>query len=156
MCNKLFREYRYCFISALFPLVSPEDGDVDRTIKEMENSTKKICSNETCNRIFEGMKKTVVTIKLSKFADCSTDVGIDSRKERHLIMKMTEPVMLNPNSYTNVENILLNLKKSADIGKSCEWVFWGCDGPPYCLAQIIANYNPTKFSFASSVSRLGH
>ena len=58
MCNKLFREYRYCFISALFPLLSPEDGDVDRTIKEMENSTKKICSNETCNRIFEGMKKT--------------------------------------------------------------------------------------------------
>ena len=93
---------------------------------------------------------------MSKFADCSTDVGIDSEKERHLIMKMTEPVMLNPNSYTNVENILLNLKKSADVSKSRVWVFWGCDGPPCYLAEIIANYNPTKFSFGSSVSGLGH
>ena len=71
-------------------------------------------------------------------------------------MKMAEPVMLNPNSYTNVENILLNLKESADIGKSREWVFLGCGGPPYCFEERIANDNPTIFSFASFVPGLGH
>ena len=101
MGNKLFREYRYRFVSALFPLVSPEDDDVDSAIKEMEDSTKRICSNDTCNRIFEGMirkcddcgsqvvkNNNAVTIKSSKFADCRIDVGIDSGKNRHPIMKM--------------------------------------------------------------------
>ena len=64
--------------------------------------------------------------------------------------------MLHPNSYTGVENILLNLKESADIGKSREWVFLGCGGPPYCFEERIANDNPTIFSFASFVPGLGH
>ena len=53
MWNKLFREYEYGFISALFPLVSPENDGVDRTTKEIENSTKGTCSNGRCNFIFD-------------------------------------------------------------------------------------------------------
>ena len=34
MCSKLFRKYEYGFISALFPLVSPENENDDRTTKK--------------------------------------------------------------------------------------------------------------------------
>ena len=30
-------------------------------------------------------------------------------------MKMAEPVILNPNNYRNVENILINMAESTDI-----------------------------------------
>ena len=115
MCSKLFRKYEYGFISALFPLVSPENENDDRTTKKIENSRNGICSNGICNCIFDYCGSQVIWVTECEFADCNTDVCIGSGKESQLIMKMAEPVILNPNNYRNVENILINMAESTDI-----------------------------------------
>lgn len=71
-------------------------------------------------------------------------------------MKKAEPLMLNPNNYTNVGNILINLKETTDTGKSLQWIFLGYYKQYYWLAERVANDNPTKFSFASSGPELHH
>ena len=71
-------------------------------------------------------------------------------------MKKAEPLMLNPNNYTNVGNILINLKETTDTSKSLLWIFLGYYERYYWLAKRVANDNPTKFSFASSGPELHH
>ena len=115
--------------------------------KKIENSRNGICSNGICNCIFDYCGSQVIWVTECEFADCNTDVRIGSGKESQLIMKMAEPVMLNPNNYSNVENILINMAESTDIAKSRQWVFLGCYRWHYCLAGRIGNNNPTKFSF---------
>ena len=69
---------------------------------------------------------------------------------------MFEPVLLNPNSYKNIKVILNEIKENSNIGKDREWVFIGCDGPPYCLSERIAEADPSSYDFASFVPGQGH
>ena len=81
-----------------------------------------------------------------------------SRKvlENRPIIKMSEPILLNPNSCKNIHHILKQFKIFAKIGIDREWVFIGCDGPPYCSALRIVESSPGKFDFAALVPGLGH
>ena len=52
-------------------------------------------------------------------------------------MKVCEPVLANPNSYISIKKVLEELKVNHSIGDKHQWVFLGCDGPPYCPANRI-------------------
>ena len=83
------------------------------------------------------------------------DIG-QQNKEIRPVIKMAEPVLLNPNSYANMKVILSEVKKFADVGVNREWVFIGCDGPPYCLSERICESDQQQFDFVSMVPGLGH
>ena len=82
--------------------------------------------------------------------------GQHADKEFKPLIRMVEPVLLNPNSYSNIEKILEQMKVFAKVGVEREWVFLGCDGPPCCLAERIIHKEKEKFNFVSMVPGLGH
>ena len=84
------------------------------------------------------------------------DIGENKVLENRPIIKMSEPVLLNPNTYENIHHILKQLKIFAKIGIDREWVFIDCDGPPYCLASRIVESSPNEFDLAALVTGLGH
>ena len=69
-------------------------------------------------------------------------------------LKMGEPVMVNPNSYTNIEIILDELKNQ--LINERKWVILGCDGPPYNLASRIIENAESKYEWVTLTSGLGH
>ena len=69
---------------------------------------------------------------------------------------MGEPVLVNPNSFESVKMILKEYKLLHDIGNSREWVFLGCDGPPYRMASIIIDSNKEEFDWLSLIPGFGH
>ena len=71
-------------------------------------------------------------------------------------MCMGEPVLMNPNSYATVEAILESYKDLHGIGHSRHWVFLGCDGVPYRLANQIKLANSEKFDWLVLLPGLGH
>ena len=69
-------------------------------------------------------------------------------------MTMAESILINPNSYENLNLILDELKKELIDSKKKKWVSVGADGPPYCLMRrIIKEKNLDCFAL---VSGLGH
>ena len=71
-------------------------------------------------------------------------------------MKVGEPVLLNPNSYINIEKILDQLKENVEIPKSRKWSYVGCDGPPYCLASRLIEEANDKYGWIALLPGLGH
>lgn len=69
---------------------------------------------------------------------------------------MGEPILLNPNSYDNIKEILESLKVNLGIGKGKQWCYVGCDGPPYCLASRLIAKNPEYYHWVTLVPGLGH
>ena len=65
--------------------------------------------------------------------------------------QMGELVLVNPNSYVSVRAVLDSYKTLHGIGIDREWVFLGCDGPPYRLASIIIDENENDFDWVSLV-----
>ena len=84
------------------------------------------------------------------------EIGENKVLEKRPIIKMSESILLNPNSYKDIHHVLKQLKIFAKIGTDREWVFKGCDGPPYCLASRIVECSPDEFDFAAIVPGLGH
>ena len=68
----------------------------------------------------------------------------------------SEPILLNPNSYQNIDNILQSFKSILQIGEEREWALLGCDGSPYCLCSRIIERSPSGYDWVSIVSGLGH
>ena len=83
------------------------------------------------------------------------EIGENKVLEKRPIIKMSESILLNPNSYKNIHHVLKQVKIFAKIGTDREWVFIGCDGPPYCLASRIVECSPDEFDFAAIVPGLG-
>ena len=73
------------------------------------------------------------------------DVGQIKIDETPLIVRMAEPVLLNPNSFQNLEKILYSTKRFANIPHQRKWVFLGCDDPPYIIASKLVERNPEKY-----------
>ena len=67
-----------------------------------------------------------------------------------------EPILLNPNSYENIDKTLSELKANRKIGDEREWTLLGCGGPPFCIASHMIERNPDKYDWVSVVSGLGH
>ena len=69
---------------------------------------------------------------------------------------MVEPILLNPNSYRNIESILKKIRHFVNIDPDWKWVFAGCDRPPYCLSLRIVEAKSNDFDFATIFPGLGH
>ena len=67
-----------------------------------------------------------------------------------------EPILLNPNSYENLVQILDSLKENLAIGREREWTVVGCDGPPYCLASRVISNDKNKYDWVTMQPGLGH
>ena len=50
--NYLFRICRYNFLEKLLQIVVNEEDQIDNKIKEIGASTKRVCSNEKCSKLF--------------------------------------------------------------------------------------------------------
>lgn len=135
--NINFRKYRFNFVS-------------NNECKTIYQSLKKKCGSAVVKNM-----ETVV-FKSPALTNINIDVGVDITREKRPLVKMAEPVMLNPNSYQNVRLIRDELKVSSEIGESRQWVFLGCDGPSHCLSERIINENVERYEFASMVPGLGH
>ena len=70
-------------------------------------------------------------------------------------VSLNEPIMLNPNSLTNLKTILDKLKSLLLIDGR-EWAFIGADGPPYALMRRIIEDDPVKYDWVVLVSGKGH
>lgn len=132
-------------------------------------SVRRICTNEACGKKFSTLKRKCVcgsvvegvsnnhTPVMKCGINLLKDVDVGAKKCEHKpLIRMVESIMLNPNSYKNIESILMEMKIIAEIGKSRQWVFLGCDGPPYCLSERIINREVERFDFAAMVPGLGH
>ena len=138
-----YREYRNKYFENVLNLALHENDDVSKKIYVMEK--KRRCTNENCRRVYTTLKR--------KCDSCSSKVATETNKEQRFvtsenwheekhfevgqtvnvnkaIMSVGEPVLRNPNSYESIEQILNELKKNLQIGKSRQWTFIGCDGPP--------------------------
>ena len=69
---------------------------------------------------------------------------------------MGEPILVNPNSFKNLETILDQLHENIIENSEREWLFVGADGPPYCLMRRVLKQNPGQYDWVSLVSGGGH
>ena len=132
---------------------------------------KRICTNDNCNKTFDNLKRVcdLCSAPVRKFEE-NQNLRSESQNyfagisitetnddlEVRPIIKMAEPILLNPNSYQNMKAIMKELKDKAGVGVDRHWVFVGCDGPPYCLASRLKEANPSDFAYISLVPGLGH
>lgn len=91
----------------------------------------------------------------SRIGDKHLDIG-QTKQSNNKQNKMGEPVLLNPNSYENIDRILQSLKENLNIGSERHWTFIGCDGPPYSLASRLIERYPKICDRACMLSGLGH
>ena len=80
------------------------------------------------------------------------DVGQIKNNETRPIVRMAEPVLLNPNSFQNLETILDSSKRFANIPHQRKWVFLG---PPYIIASKLMERNPERYECLAIVPGLG-
>ena len=69
---------------------------------------------------------------------------------------MTKPILLNPNSYKNIESTLKEIRNIVNIDVDQKWVFVVCNDLPYCLSLRIVESKPNEFNFPAIIPGLGH
>ena len=130
-----------------------ENSLVDIHKNEIEKENTRICSNMLCNSVYLNCKwkcnlcRSKFTKNISntlpvkpKQSSITGDKYLNlgqTKCSNHKPNKMREPILLNPNSYENIQYILKSLKENLNIGSGRHWTFIGCDGPPYCLASQL-------------------
>ena len=167
-----FRKYRFRFLTHIFNNSRNDNHQIDTLVESLKKSVHRKCSNQSCAVTYENLKRkcdacgsrvekidqNVIKSNISSMhdvTDTSKVITINNCEVTPKI-KMFEPVLLNPNSYKNIKVILNEIKGNNNIGKDREWVFIGCDGPPYCLSERIAEGDPLSYDFASFVPGQGH
>ena len=147
--NDLFRSYRLKYMQINMDKVKRESNDVEQKLLHIQRSPR-ICTNDECRTVYEKLKhkcdicgskveKNIVKETRMKdsdyFAKDSIDVGHTLKKKS--FMKVGEPILDNPNSYFSINRILAESKANHSIEEKRQWVFLGCDGALYCLANRI-------------------
>ena len=105
------------------------------------------------------MTNIVTDESRENLSDSSSEKYIKLGEQSHKNLKfyeIGEPILLNPNSYNNLADILDTLKKNLDIGTIREWTYIGCEGPPHCLASRLIENEPQKFDWVTLLVGLGH
>ena len=168
--NIKFRKYRLNYIAAILNVVEHENNDVDKKLQELKE-VERVCTNEKCKKKFKTVSKKCDLCKAKvekvdkEFSRFSTPENWDIKKsfnvgqiplinpQKHV---MGEPVMVNPNSFQRVKQILDEHKTKHDIGKEREWIILGCDGPPFRMANVIVQKETEKCDWVYLVPGLGH
>ena len=167
--NNLFRHYRIKYVEIILEKVMRESNDVEQKLLQFQQLPR-ICTSDSCKRVYESLKRKcdICGSKVEKrntknprikdsgyFAKDSVDIGQKLNKNK-CEMKVGEPVLANPNSYISIKKVLEELKENHSIGDKRQWVFLGCDGPPYCLANRIIDESSEVYDWVSLIPGLGH
>ena len=86
-------------------------GNIISKIKKADNSNESAASLKAMPKYFE--------------------IG-EINAPNHVRISMGEPILVNPNSFKNLETILDQLHENIIENSEREWLFVGADGPPYC------------------------
>ena len=166
-----FRTYRFFFLANIYEIAKAEnDTYVEKRVSELGSEFTKICGK--CNITYTSLKRVCGNCKesLEQLRSCiddncfeninlhtlSENIGHKSDTENRPTAKMAEPVLLNPNSFKNLESILNELKEFAGIPSLRHWLFVGCDGPPYVIVSKLVEMDPEKYGWLLLVPGLGH
>ena len=129
--NDLLRIYRYNFLKKRLHIAVNEEDQIDNNIKEIGASTKRLCSKEKCSKLLYCLKGKCdcfggvvnkyyeeVGSLIFCLSNVFNEIEISENKvlEKRPMIKMSEPILLNPNSYKNIHHILKQLKIFAKIG----------------------------------------
>ena len=165
-----FREFRFNYIVSLFVYLSTSsdmDSEIEKSLQQLKNTElSRICSS--CQKQYPARKQ--------KCDACGSQViRNDSAYSRNRDpaktmpkyfnigecnnfnpskITMSEPILVNPNSYSNVKMILDQLKEDI-INNDRKWIFVGADGPPYCLSRRIIAESPECYDWVSVMSGKG-
>ena len=168
--NIKFRKYRLNYIAAILNIVEHENNDTDKKLQELKE-VERVCTNEKCKKKFKTVSKKCDLCKAKvekvdkEFSRFSTPENWDIKKsfnvgqiplinpQKHV---MGEQVMVNPNSFQRVKQILDEYKTKHGIGKEQEWIILGCDGPPFRMANVIVQKETEKYDWVYLVPGLGH
>ena len=141
------------FTEKILLKVMEENADVEENIVVRTSWTRK-CSNPACGKCFTTLKrkcdlcfskvltseKEIVRLSSNKQVTCREYTFDSDVIPNQVSLKMGEPSMVNPNSYTTVETVLADLKIQ-HINEERKWAILGWDGPPYNLASRIIESN---------------
>ena len=125
-----FRQYRLRYIDLILKIVMFENNDVSRKIESLKKC-QRICSYQECNKVFNSFRRKCnvcgdkVVAKENKETRLTTPkdwvlekaLSIGQKIKKYIKpIKIGEPLMVNPNSFINVEHILSEYKKLHGIG----------------------------------------
>ena len=131
-CLIKFQEYRYHYLSEMLNQIRSEDDTVEKRVYILVKSAHRICSDACFNKKFDNCKrqcdsygskvisfngnadtgqKKQTSCKGQKYIDVGNKLGNNNKK-----LLIGVRILLNPNSYENIENILLELKLNLQIG----------------------------------------
>ena len=166
--NKHFREARNCYISKMLELTYEENpADVQIHLNELENCQREC---ESCFKPYDGLKrkcddcsgkvvkKVINHTRITSIQNWAVEKHFDIGqvvKRNDSSLKTGEPILVNPNSYNTIKKIISSLKVDLGIGTHRDWVFIGCDGPPYTLASRIID-SDHELDWISLFPGLGH
>ena len=134
---------------------NPADGQIH--LNELENCQREC---ESCFKPYDGLKRKgddcsgKVVKKVINHTRKHFDIG-QVVKRNDSSLKTGEPILVNPNSYNTIKKIISSLKVDLGIGTHRDWVFIGCDGPPYTLASRIID-SDHELDWISLLPGLGH
>lgn len=165
-----FRKIRLNYIAKMIDVYKSDKANVENRIESLLNLQNRYCVNAACAKKYPNLKR--------KCDDCGSLVTkpvcedvvdrnqTDSSNEKYLhiernnvnlkTMTVGESILLNPNSYNNIEQILDQLKVNLNVPIERNWAYVGCDGPPYCIASRICEENKKKYGWVSLIPGLGH
>ena len=141
---------------------------VENRIEILLEQQKRKCTNKNCQKMFENCKRKCDVCgfpvqkqhqindgkhQTSKDGEKYIDLG-ENKNINFKYMSIGEPILLNPNSFTNIENILDTLKENI-CKEERKWTIVGADGPPYCIASRIIDKEKEKYDWVSMVPGLG-
>lgn len=165
-----FRKLRYNYLSYMINQYQNENNDVEERIRVLLSLKHRQCSNDQCSKVYNNYKRkcddcdsaikkqeTPESVRTPQTSSSTQKyINIGEKSESNIKdFKMGEPILVNPNSYINIEQILKELKTNLNIGSEREWTFVGADGPPYCLASRIIEREPETYDWVSMVPGLG-
>lgn len=131
-CLINFQEYRYHYLSEMLNQVRSENETVAERVDILVKSAHRICLDACFNKKFGTCKrqcdscgskvisfngnadteqKKETSCKGLKYIDVGNKIGNNNKK-----LLIGVPILLNPNSYENIENILSELKLNLKIG----------------------------------------
>ncbi len=125
--------------------------DCDETYDNLRKRKCETCGFDLVRLADIKEKKQQTTSSGRKYIQLGEKSNINLRPS-----SVGEPILLNPNSYENLERILEKLKHNLGIESDRQWTAVGCDGPPYCLASRLIERQPKKFDWITMQPGLGH
>ena len=176
-----FAEYRIKYLHELILIYNEHKQSMDSKIETFTSEGDRRCQD--CNKLFVDLKRKcdscggAVVKQLKQNSNSSfsfhhtefddlfsrmgnafsiNDSSSSSSSNPKAEVHMGKPIMVNPNSYVNIQVCLDTIKENLKIGERRKWVFLGCDGPPFCLMSRLIDCDPLKYDWAAPISGLGH